>query len=78
MVAGRGGIDGRRIIILSILPEAPNLPRASGDPLKDHVCASSESVFPSMDPQLLQKNLGLQEGCKGQLFCSPNKVITCD
>lgn len=41
MVAGRGITDGRRIIILSTLPEAPNLSRAGGDPPKDHICASS-------------------------------------
>lgn len=74
MVAGRGSADGRRKIILSILPEAPNPSRAGGDPLKDHICASSEPVFPSMDPQLLWKNLGLQEGCKGQV-CSSNLFL---
>jgi len=41
MVAGSGSIDGRRKIILSTLPEAPNLSRAGGDSPKDHICASS-------------------------------------
>lgn len=56
MVAGRGIMDGRRIVVLSTLPETPNFSRASGDPLKGHFYASSELIFPSVDPHLLWKN----------------------